>query len=245
MHFPAALGTIGRISFALPLIVFGAEHFVVTKSLQSLVPAWMPAPLFWTYLVGAALIAGGLSLATTIQMRLAAALVASLMFLFVALIWAPNLLAKPTERLLWIVCCRELMFAAGAAVLAAGRVPDALRIFVAVVLLFFGVEHFLHPNCVPGVPLEKVMPAYVPGAQLWPYVTGVLMLTLAVAAMFRRLAQRSFMAVGMLMLLLVIAVYLPILLSQRDMEGLNYVADTMMFGGSLLLIAKASALRPK
>ena len=245
LRFPATLGTIGRICFALPLIVFGAEHFILTKTLENLVPAWLHASLFWTYFVGAALIAGGLSLITTVQMRLAAALVACLMFLFVALIWAPNTFAKPIERLLWIVCCRELIFAAGPAVLAYRRVPDALRIFVAVVLLFFAVEHFLHANCVPGVPLEKTIPAYVPGGQVWSYLTGVLLLAGAVAGMFRRWAQTSFMAVGMLMLFLVIAFYLPIMLSQRDIEGLNYFADTMMFGGSLLLIAKGLGREPE
>ncbi|MBV9302469.1 MAG: hypothetical protein JOY53_10180 [Acidobacteriaceae bacterium] len=243
--FPAALGTIGRICFALPLIVFGAEHFILTKSLENLVPAWLHARLFWTYFVGVALIAGGLSLVTTIQMRLAAALVACLMFLFVALIWAPNTFAKPTERLLWIVCCRELTFAAGPAVLAYRRVPEWLRIFMAVVLLFFGVEHFLHANCVPGIPLEKTIPPYIPGGEAWSYLTGVLLLVGAVVSMFRRWAQTSFMAVGMLMLFLVVTFYLPIMLSQKDIEGLNYVADTMMFGGSLLLIAKAISREPE
>jgi uncharacterized membrane protein len=241
LRFAPTLGIIGRICFALPLIVFGAEHFILTKSLEPLVPAWLPAPLFWTYLVGVALIAGGLSLVTTIQMRLAAALVAFLMFLFVALIWAPRTLGHPAERLLWIVTCRESMFAAGAAALAYRRVPDALRIFVAVVLLFFGVQHFLHANCVPGVPLEKIIPAYVPGGQAWSYLTGALLLAAGVGAMFRRFASTSIMGAGMLMLFLVVAFYLPILLSQRDIEGINYVADTMLFGGSLLLIAKASA----
>jgi uncharacterized membrane protein len=111
------------------------------------------------------------------------------------------------------------------------------------VLIFFGVEHFLYPNCVPGVPLEKIMPAYVPGHRVWPYWTGFLMVAAGVGGMFRRYAQTSFTISGMLMLLLVVVVYLPILFSQRDVEGLNYVADSMMFGGTLLLIAEATVPR--
>jgi hypothetical protein len=40
--------------FAVPLAVFGAEHFASAKSIMLLVPSWIPGPLFWTYFVGVA-----------------------------------------------------------------------------------------------------------------------------------------------------------------------------------------------
>ena len=52
----------GRLFFAMPMGVFGTEHLVDTAEIAALVPSWMPAHLFWTYLVGIALIAAALSI---------------------------------------------------------------------------------------------------------------------------------------------------------------------------------------
>ncbi len=38
---------LGPICFAVPLAVFGAEHFTATKILAGMVPAWIPGHIFW------------------------------------------------------------------------------------------------------------------------------------------------------------------------------------------------------
>ena len=43
---------VGPMLFGGPLIVFGIEHFVYARYVATLVPAWIPGHLFWTYLVG-------------------------------------------------------------------------------------------------------------------------------------------------------------------------------------------------
>src|SRR5580765_2135417 len=60
------LGALANVCFAAPLAVFGAEHFGDARSIMQAVPKYMPAPLFWTYFVGVALIAASLSIATRI-----------------------------------------------------------------------------------------------------------------------------------------------------------------------------------
>jgi hypothetical protein len=40
------------------------------------------------------------------------------------------------------------------------------RVLIALAAIVFGVEHFLHPMGLPGVPLPKEMPACVPGRAL-------------------------------------------------------------------------------
>ncbi len=52
----------GEYGFALMLIIFGIDHFVYAAFVQTLVPAWIPGPLFWTYLTGIALAAAGLAI---------------------------------------------------------------------------------------------------------------------------------------------------------------------------------------
>jgi hypothetical protein len=70
----------GRLFFAIPLAVFGSEHFTVTASIAALVPAGLRAR-FWGLSVG------GLSLrgahAVLVKARLAAALVGMSHLIFV------------------------------------------------------------------------------------------------------------------------------------------------------------------
>ncbi len=63
----------GRLFFAIPLAVFGSEHFTVTANVATLVPRWIPAHTFWVYLVGVAFLCAALSIAVLVQARLAAA----------------------------------------------------------------------------------------------------------------------------------------------------------------------------
>ena len=74
----------GRLFFAIPMAVFGSEHFTATASIATLVPRWIPAHLFWVYLVGLAFLCAALAIAVLIQARLAATLVGATMFVFVS-----------------------------------------------------------------------------------------------------------------------------------------------------------------
>src|SRR5215831_11467676 len=60
---------LANLCFALPLAVFGAEHFSAAQGISQGVPRFVPWPLFWTYFVGAGLVAASLSIATKIQVR--------------------------------------------------------------------------------------------------------------------------------------------------------------------------------
>ena len=56
-----------------------------------------------------------------------------------------------------------------------GKLITVGRVMVAIAAIFFGVEHFLHTANVPGVPLEKLMPAWIPAHALIGYLTGVIL----------------------------------------------------------------------
>jgi len=70
----------GRLFCAIPMAVFASQHFTVTKLLVLLVPSWIPAHLFWVYLVGTALIAAALSIILERQAELAATLLGIMLF---------------------------------------------------------------------------------------------------------------------------------------------------------------------
>ena len=60
------------------------------------------------------------------------------------------------------------------------------RIVIALAAIFFGIQHFLHPLGLPGVPLQREMPAWVPGRVLIDYVTGAALLVAGVSILLNR-----------------------------------------------------------
>jgi len=70
----------GRLFLAIPLAVFGTEHFTNTADIANIVPRWIPAQAFWVSFVGVALIAAALSITVQIQSPLAATLLGAMFF---------------------------------------------------------------------------------------------------------------------------------------------------------------------
>lgn len=74
--------TVGRLLFALPLIVFAVQHFLYASFIATLIPAWIPLRLFWAYFVGAAFVAAAVSIATKLRGRLGATLLGIMFFIW-------------------------------------------------------------------------------------------------------------------------------------------------------------------
>lgn len=242
--------TLGRISIAIPIAVFGADHLTQAQAISKGVPSWMPGKLFWTYFVGIALFAASLSFIFRIGIRLSATLLGIMMFCFVAMIDIPGTLRAPHNRFNWALLARESVFGAGAFLLAItsrrrertpaeDRIAVGLLYWVALVSMFYGVMHFFHPECVPAVPLAKVTPQWIPLAHFWTLLTGVLLLAGAGAMFARNIARQAAAALGAWVVLLVLSLYLAIMLAKPNIEGLNYLTDTLMFGGVLLVASRA------
>jgi uncharacterized membrane protein len=81
----------GRILFAFAMIVFGIQHFMYTRFIATLVPAWIPQHRLWVIFTGLALIAAGISIATTIADKYAAYSLFVLFFGWLVLLHAPRI----------------------------------------------------------------------------------------------------------------------------------------------------------
>jgi uncharacterized membrane protein len=258
---------LSNLSFAVPLAVFGALHLFGPDFVQALVPPYMPGRMFWVYFVGCALIAASLSIATKIGVRWSGLLVGIMMFMFVAMLYLPGGLRQmhahipwTRARITWTIVCRESSFGGAGWLLAAmakdgwrGPVKSTLitvgRIAIALAAIFFGIQHFLHPLGLPGVPLQKQMPSWmpVPGGLLIDYLTGAALLITAGSVLLNRKTRTVAASVGGWILLLVIVIYIPVMigaLSNPDVgvkvEGINYFADTLLFAGVILALASAT-----
>jgi uncharacterized membrane protein len=236
---------LGPIFFAVPLAVFGAEHLTNSRAISQGVPAWMPAHMFWAYFIGLALLSAGFSIALrVIDTRIVGMLLGVMFTCFVLMIHIPNAIANPNGRFIWAVVLRDLSFAGGGFALAATSTKPlrmVARVLIGAPLLFFAVEHFLHPQFAPGVPLPKVTPDWVPIRVFWGYLTGAGLLVSGAAMLVNsRHARLATTLLGALITLLVLFLYLPIFLMAAEpalLEGINYVADTLLFGGTVLLAA--------
>ena len=247
---------LGCVFIAVPLAVFAPEHFRGAKFMQNMVPSWMPAHLFWPYFVGCALLAAATSLTVRKFVRLSSTLLGLMFFLFVCMIHIPIALAHPKDRFAWAVVLRDLSFAGGAWALAGlhsrASSPQQSkwmilfgRIVIAVAAIFFAIEHFLHPEFAPGVPLEKMTPSWVPFPSVWGYLAGALLLAAGIGLALNKKSRIAAASIGALMTVLTLFLYLPILILAHGgstpgiNEALNYVADTLLFAGAALVLASA------
>jgi uncharacterized membrane protein len=241
---------LGPLLFAAPMAVFGAEHLTVPNDIAAAIPGWIPAHLFWTYLVGVALISAALSIVTKRLSGLAATLLGIMLFCFVLLIHIPRLAPNPRDRITMAVILRDLAFSAGAFALASTRANQAwrsvgqkaatvARYVVGSAALFFGFEHFLHPQFVPVVPLGLAMPAWIPFHRFWAYSVGAMLLAAGLAMFTNWHARRMTTWLGIVVFAVVLLVYLPILLAHPSDIGvaMNYFADTLAVGGNFLVLA--------
>ncbi len=240
----------GPVFYAAPIAAFGTEHFTVA-AIASMVPSWIPWHVFWAYLVGACLIAAGLSLVTGIQARLAASLLGLTFFLFVALMDFPAWLQDPKDRFAAALMLRELAFSGGALALAGslaqqGRaggthpLSTIARCFIAMAVLFYSLQQFLHGNYVPAIPLNRPTPEWIPVGPLWTYLAAAVYAPAGALLLVGRKTRAAATWLGLTVLVIELAVYVPIAVADRaSLTGINFMADTLMFCGALLLLAGA------
>ena len=242
---------LGPLFYAAPLSAFGTEHFAFPSVIASMVPKWMPGHMFWTYFVGTCFIAAGLSLATGIQARLSSGLLAITFFLFVALMDAPGFARHPDNWIFGVLALRQLAFSGGALAFYAslsnrayGSRPSIsatiARYFIAIPIVVYAIEQFLHHDHVPAIPLEKLTPAYVPAHAIWSYGCAVIYVVAGTLLLIGKKTRIAALTAGLTVLILELIVYVPIAVVQRaSIEGFNYMADTLMFCGAVLLLARA------
>jgi len=105
------------------------------------------------------------------------------LLIFVFVMDMPAAVGSPGNRFFWALALRQLAFSGGAFAFAMwlwstqprqswrqswpalrtaawAAIP---RFFLGLASLFFGVKHLLHPEYVPGVPLQKLTPEWIPG----------------------------------------------------------------------------------
>lgn len=259
---PTSSGESRILSFApmfiaAPLATFSGQHFTAAHDLAKLVPKWLPWRLGIAYFVGVALVAAALSFVARRCIRWSAPLLALMFALFVLTLHLPNAIAHAGKHIFWVLPFRESEFALGALcvfVYASQRSSPAshsprlalfARLFTALVVIYFGTQNILYPQFAPGVPDERPTSAWVPLPHLLAYLVGTVLVALGIAMLLKKAAVAAITSVGILMTVLTVALFAPDLFlvhgAQDQVTAIDFVADTLLFAGTMFAVARAVA----
>jgi uncharacterized membrane protein len=124
-------------------------------------------------------------------------------------------------------------------------VVTVARFVIGIAFVFFAVEHFLHPEFAPGVPLGTLTPPWFPEGLLLSYVTGAVFLVTGICLIFDKEARMAAAWLGLWILLLTLVLYVPMTIAQPFVigNGLNPLADTLLLSGAVLCFAGAQGRR--
>jgi len=248
------LTALGPVFVAAALAAFAGEHFSAAPALAQIVPKWMPGKLFIAYFVGVAHLAAASSFIARRYVRWSAPALAFMFALFVLLMDLPAAVARPTILLFWILAARQATFAIGAMALfaivtlatrprQAATLATIARIWTAAVLVFYGVAHIIHPQFAPGVPSTTLTPAWVPLPMVISYATGTLLVAFGAMMFVEKFASAAAARAGLLMTVLTAALYAPQWVMahgvSEQITAINFVFDTLLFGGTMLIISRA------
>ncbi|MEP6494985.1 MAG: hypothetical protein ABJF01_20025 [bacterium] len=247
------LVALGPVFVAAAIAAFAGEHFTAATSLATLVPKWLPARVFIAYFVGVAHLAAALSFVARRYVRWSTIGLAVMFGLFVLLMDLPAAIARPA-MLSWILAARQATFAIGALALFAtetrirsphssNTIATVARIWIAGVLVVYGIQHVIHPEYTPGVPSPVLTAAWVPLPLAISYATGLLLIAFGIGMFVRRYASTAAALGGLLMLLLTLGLYVPQFFLagnvQQQVTAINFIFDTLLFAGTVLVVSKA------
>lgn len=100
--------------FAVCLAIFTLSHFVYADFTANMVPAWIPARLFWAYATGFGHLAAAVSLLLGIRALLGSTLLAAMLASFVVLVHLPRVIADPTNHDEWGLLAASISLAGAA-----------------------------------------------------------------------------------------------------------------------------------
>jgi uncharacterized membrane protein YphA (DoxX/SURF4 family) len=117
----------GTFIYAIPFAVFGLINIITAAKMGVEVPSFLPVPIFWNYLTGAAMLAAAVSIIIQKYTRLACLLLALLLFIFAFSIHLPGLFNAQISEISLVNLLKDISLAGGALVIAAvSSIPEPL-----------------------------------------------------------------------------------------------------------------------
>ncbi len=110
------------------------------------------------------------------------------------------------------------------------------RIFVAISLVVFGIQHFIYGGFV-----ATLVPAFMPGRLFWAYFVGVAFVAAAISLLVEMLARPAATMLGVMFFLFVVLLHIPRIVgnSRNQNEWTSGFVALAMCGGAWILASAA------
>jgi uncharacterized membrane protein len=226
------LGEAGRWFFAIAMGGFGIQQFIYKGFVPgiTIVPDWMPAHLFWSYVTGGLLIGCAIGIALREKARLAALTTGTLFLIIVLILHVYQVREiihrngpERTRAFETLAICAGAFILAGAirgsravssSVGFTGVLVEVSRYVLAFCLLVFGYDHLPIAQFI-----ASLVPAWMPWHLFWAYFTacGFLAAGLSIATNIQ--VRLSASLLGLMFLLWVLILHGPRIATHPHNEG--------------------------
>lgn len=200
-----------QVVFAIPWIAFGILHFLYADFVATLVPAFMPFKLFWTYFTGTAMIAAGISFLLNKFSSLAANLLGLMLTGFILLIHVPQLAIGFGDVNSWTRPLQDIALACACFIFAnalspngiSGKIASVSRYVFAAAIIGFGVQQIFFETKF----VTASIPGFFPARMFWFYLTAIVMFASAASIIINKKARLTTFILGILLLVINLSNY--------------------------------------
>jgi hypothetical protein len=235
-----ALAKAGRWAFAICLIGLAGQQLYYSDLRPVFVPAWaspIPGHALLAWLFSIILVGSAATLLLDKQVRKGMLLLGGLLFALFLFSYVPyELLVDPNGRQIgaWNNALKELMFS-GSALVIAGRFVPVGRIFYSIMLVVFGIEHFLF-----GEFVKSLIPSWIPGELFWTYFAAVALIGAGLSIIFRFKVKLVAILLGIMVFIWFLILHIPraVVAPVTDMGNeLSSVFESLGVSGIAFVIA--------
>jgi uncharacterized membrane protein len=213
----------GRLMLATGLVGFGLIGLTFNHLIDGLQPIEAGPP--WTWINGVLLLLAGLGLAWPLTTR-RAALAVWIVLAIGLLAHAAKVALEPRDPVAWVSMMQVAGLSAAMLLLLPGARLSSRRIaalIVGLMLICFGAVHWMYIGAIAGM-----IPDWMPGRTLWPWVTGGANIAAGLAIASGVLARLASALVGAMFASWILLVHLPRLFAAPD-DRSEWVACALAF----------------
>jgi uncharacterized membrane protein len=230
----------GRICFGLALIGLGVQQFVYPGFQPFFVPFWppeWPGQQALVYLLNIVLIFAGVSIIFDLRARIINLYIGVLFLCMFAFLHIPfQVQNNPGALGAWTNAFKILAFSGSAFIVArsfdVSRVEGSIealvklarfgRIFFGLMLLVFGIDHFLYAS---GV--ATLVPNWIPFSLFWTYLAGVALIGAGVSIIIRFQLRLVSMLTGIMIFIWFLVLHIPRAVAMPQVLNGNEVTSVM------------------